>query len=152
MRTSRLRGVDILEHKAPGYQPLIWSDGNWMAALMNGTGTSWSIPAQIEQHPRTDELFVLVAGRAVMVVAGNACKPGKIQQVAMQRQVLYNVRAGTWHITPMTKNAKLVIIERKGTNVNGSILVDLSARQRQAIKISRPVPGRPRMSTIRPAL
>ena len=135
MRPAKLRGVDIVDHKAPGYKPLIWSDGNWMAALMNGTRTSWSMPAQIEQHPRTDELFVLVAGRAVMVVAGNARKPGKIQQVAMRRHVFYNVKAGTWHITPMTKNAKMVIIERKGTNIDGSILVDFSARQRKAITI-----------------
>jgi hypothetical protein len=35
----------------------------------------------------------------------------------------------------MTRDATLVIIERKGTNVNGSVIVPLPEKQRQSIHL-----------------
>jgi hypothetical protein len=135
MAKQSIRGVDIQGHTQPGYKPLIVSDGDWMAALMNGSPTSWAVPEIIEQHPDTDELFVLVSGRAYMIVAGNGKKPGKIRQYPMRRNVLYNVKARTWHINPMTPDATFIIVEKTGTNINGSRVVRLSPVQRRAIRI-----------------
>jgi len=135
MIKNTIPGVEIGEHTGPAYKPLITSGGDWMAALMNGTKDSWSVPNIIEQHPDTDELFVLVSGRAFMIVAGNDSVPGVIVQHEMKRNVLYNVKAGTWHINPMTEDATFVIIEKTGTNVNGSRVVNLTAEQKKAIKI-----------------
>jgi len=135
MKTSKLAGVDAAAHDAPGYKPLLVSDGDWMAAIMNGTKTSWTVPTHIEHHPKTDELFVLVAGRAVMIVAGRGKQPGRVWCAEMKRNVLYNVKAGTWHATPMTRRARFIIIERIGTNETGSFLRPLSAAQRSAIRL-----------------
>jgi len=135
MRTQKIPGVEIAGHTGPGYKPLLESSGDWMAAIMNGSATSWSVPDIIEQHAGTDELFVLVAGRAYMIVAGNGPEPGAIVQQEMQRHVLYNVKAGTWHINPMTQDATFVIIEETGTNIDGSREVNLTAAQRKAIRI-----------------
>jgi hypothetical protein len=118
-------GVEIADHRGPGYRPLLDSDGDWMAAIMNGRKGSWAAPREIEQHPATDELFVLVAGRARLITAGRGRSPGKPRQREMKKFVLYNVKAGTWHATPMTQAAKFIIIERKGTNIDGSRLVPL---------------------------
>lgn len=128
-------GLDVAGYDAPGYKPLLESDGDWMAAIMNGTPTSWSVPDIIEKHPRTDELFVLLAGRAIMVMAGCGEKPGEIHQVEMKPNLLYNVKRGYWHITPMSTEAKVIIIERTGTNIDGSLLVPLSQSQRAAIRL-----------------
>ena len=135
MKALKLAGVDLAAHDAPGYKPLLVSDGDWMAAIMNGTKTSWTVPTLIEHHPKTDELFVLVAGRAMMIVAGRGKEPGRIRCVEMKRNVLYNVKAGTWHATPMTPRARFIIIERTGTNKTGSFTRPLSAAQRSAIRL-----------------
>lgn len=135
MREQDIPGLDVAEHVAEGYRPLLESDGDWMVAIMNGTGESWSVPAIIEKHPKTDELFVLVGGRALMITAGRGERPGPIRQVEMRPNVLYMVRAGTWHITPMTPDARFIIVERTGTDAGGSVRVDLTARQRGAIAI-----------------
>jgi len=132
---NTIPGVEIAAHTGPGYKPLLVSGGDWMAALMNGTKNSWSVPSIIEQHPDTDELFVLVSGRAYMVVAGNGPVPGKIVQREMKLNTLYNVKAGTWHINPMTKDAKFIIIEKTGTNIDGSHVVDLTAEQKKSVRI-----------------
>jgi ureidoglycolate hydrolase len=131
----QLIGVETAAHGGPGYRPLLESDGEWMAALMNGTPTSWVVPTEIEHHPHTDELFVLLAGEALLIVAGNGSAPGEIQQVAMEPFVLYNVKAGTWHATPMKEGARFLIIERTGTNIDGSFLVPLTEAQRAAVKL-----------------
>lgn len=128
-------GVEIARFDEPGYKPLIYSDGDWLAALMNGTQDSWRVPEQIEQHPQTDELFVLVQGRALLIVAGGGPEPVDFHQLEMERNVLYNVKAGIWHATPMTEDARFVIIERKGTECNGSNIVTLSDEQKALIRL-----------------
>ena len=130
-----LPDVDIARHDEPGYKPLLYSDGDWLAALMNGTPDSWRVPDEIEQHPGTDELFVLVSGRALMIVAGNDTEPGDIHQVEMERNVLYNVKAATWHTTPMSEDGRFLIIEKKGTESNGSNIVQLTDEQKAVITI-----------------
>lgn len=135
MAKQTIHGVEIQKHTKPGYKPLIVSDGDWMAAVMNGSSTSWAVPTIIEQHPHTDELFVLVSGRAYMIVAGNGRKPGRIRQYEMQHHVLYNVKAGTWHVNPMTPDAVFLIIEKTGTNIDGSCVVPLTAAQQLGIRI-----------------
>jgi ureidoglycolate hydrolase len=135
MKDQSIAGLEAAGHDGPGYQPLLESDGDWMAAIMNGTPTSWSVPEVIEKHPGTDELFVLVTGRAIMVMAGGGEKPGEIQQVEMEPNVLYNVKRGYWHATLMSADAKIIIVERTGTNIDGSVLVPLSESQRAAIKL-----------------
>ena len=135
MAKQTIRGVAIRGHDRPGYKPLIVSDGDWMAALMNGSPTSWSVPEIIEQHPHTDELFMLVSGRAHMIVAGNGKNPGRIRQYEMRRKVLYNVKAKTWHVNPMTADATFIIVEKTGTNIDGSRVVRLTPAQRRSIRI-----------------
>lgn len=135
MSLKKIPGVDIAGHKLPGYKPLLDSNGDWLAALMNGTKNSWSVPDIIEQHAGTDELFVLVSGKAYMIVAGNGNMPGRIIQHKMVRNVLYNVKAGIWHTTPMSEDATFVIVEKKGTNIGGSRVVKLSDEQKKSITI-----------------
>ena len=136
MKDESIPGLEVVGHDGPGYKPLLESDGDWVAAIMNGTPTSWSVPEMIQKHPGTDELFVLVAGRAIMVVAGAGEKPGEIHQVEMKPNVLYNVKRGYWHATLMSTDAKIVIIERTGTNIDGSVPGPLSESQRAAIKLN----------------
>ena len=135
MKALNLGGIDAAAHDAPGYKPLLVSDGDWMAAIMNGTRTSWRVPTLIEHHPKTDELFVLVAGRAMLVAAGRGKEPGRVRCVEMKRNVLYNVKAGTWHATPMTPRARFIIIERTGTDKTGTFTRPLFAAQRSAIRL-----------------
>ena len=135
MADSELIGVEVAAWDRPGYKPLIRSAGDWMAALMNGTADSWRVPDRLEAHRQTDELFVLVAGKAMLILAGRGETPGAIQQVAMKPNVLYNVKAGTWHASPMSPEATFVIVEKTGTDVGGSVYAPLSEQQQAAIRL-----------------
>ena len=56
-----------------------------MAAIVNGTPDSWRAPEEIEVHPNTDELFVLVTGRACLLMGGGDM--GKTQTWAYRYRV-----------------------------------------------------------------
>jgi len=128
-------GVDIPDCDHAGYKPVLVSDGDWMIAVMNGTEDSWRVPAKLEKHPDTDELFVLVAGRAVMVSGGGGERPGSITCAEMTSNVPYLVRAGTWHATVPTPGARFIIVERTGTNIGGSVAAELTDEQMSQIAL-----------------
>jgi hypothetical protein len=132
MSDAEFGGVEVAEHTGPGFCALIQSGGDWIAAIMNGRPDSWKIPDEIEQHPRTDELFVLVSGRAHLLTAGDGPAPGAIRQTPMRKGMLYNVKAGTWHGSPMSTDARFIIVEGKD---GGSVRVPLTAEQKAAVKI-----------------
>jgi hypothetical protein len=125
-------GVEIVEYNGPSYKPVIQSDADWMAAVMNGWKDSWSMPERIEKHLNSDELFVLLAGTALMITGGSGEEPGKINVLKMKKNLLYNVKKGTWHTTPMKKDGKFLIIERKDTRTRR---VPLTPVQKKAIKL-----------------
>jgi mannose-6-phosphate isomerase-like protein (cupin superfamily) len=131
-----LPGIEVADHGEPGYRPLVRSAGDWMAAMMNGTGESWAVPEQLESHPLTDELFVLLAGRALMVAGGSGESPADVAAVEMEQGRLYNVKAGVWHWTPMTPDAKLLIVEKTGTDADGTTrYAPLTPEQRAAVQL-----------------
>ena len=125
-------GVEIVEYNGPSYKPVIQSDADWMAAVMNSWKGSWSIPERIEKHLNSDELFVLLAGKALMITGGFGDEPGKISVLNMKKNLLYNVKKGTWHTTPMGKGGKFLIIERKDTRTRR---VPLTDAQKKRIKL-----------------
>ena len=125
-------GVVIAEFNGPSYKPVIQSDADWMAAVMNGEKDSWRMPERIEKHLNSDELFVLLAGKALMITGGYGEEPGKINVLRMKKNLLYNVKAGTWHATPMGKDGKFLIIERKDTRTRR---VPLTPTQKKTIKL-----------------
>ena len=125
-------GVEIVEYKGPSYKPVIQSDADWMAAIMNGWKDSWSIPERIEKHLNSDELFVLLAGKALMVTGGFGKEPGRISVLNMKKNLLYNVKKGIWHITLMRKDGKFLIIERKDVKTRR---VPLTDAQKKRIKL-----------------
>ena len=132
------KGVDIAEYDGPGYKALLETDGDWIAALMNGTPDSWAAPALLEKHNLTDELFVLVSGQGCLVLGGDGEQLGELDVLPMKQGTLYNVKRGTWHANPMTPDGKMVIIERnpKGIEKGFTTRVDLTAEQREAIRLS----------------
>lgn len=134
MNTEHPIGVEVGQYEEPGYKPVIRSAGDWMAALLNGSDESWSVPEKLEMHPETDELFALMSGKAHLVTGGCGETPGIVEVTPMEAGVLYNVKAGTWHWTPMTRDATFVIVEKTGTNTDGTTRYEtLSKEQREGI-------------------
>ena len=99
---------EVFSYEEPGYKRGITFE-NWTVALMNCEDRFVNI-TKLERHNLTDEVFVLLCGEATLLIGEEA------EEVAMEKNKLYNVKAGVYHATRMSEDAKLLIVENANTS------------------------------------
>ena len=125
--------LEICEFTGIGYQPLI-DFGAWRVAILNYIDEL--IPAEIarvERHNETDEVFVLLAGQAVLFLG-----EGNPQVVALHPQVMkprkmYNVKRGAWHCVVLSRDASILLVENCDTGAENSDYAPLNADLRKLL-------------------
>ena len=126
--------LEIKQHEGRDYKPLVDFEA-WRVALMNfDKKMSFSGLKPLERHNATDEVFVLLEGTAVLLLAGRDEKPApQLHSVRMQPNTLYNVRKAVWHGLLMSRDCKTLIVENVNTNDSNSETSPISTEQRQSI-------------------
>ncbi len=112
--------VDILKYEKDGYKPLV-DYNDWRVAILNYADFMKKENLKFfERHMETDEVFVLLSGKAYLVHAGNNKFPQKYKAIKMEKNLIYNVKIATWHLTIMSPNSKILIVENRDTNQHNS--------------------------------
>lgn len=110
--------IERYYHDGEGYAPFLIRDG-WQVAQLNYLpGHGLDDMDDVEVHRRTDEAFVLFAGEAVLVAAAVDGVEVAFECVRMTPGVTYNVPAGVWHNIGMSRDARIVIVERSATHLD----------------------------------
>ena len=65
---------------------------------------------RMERHMKTDEAFVLLAGRATLIV-GEA-----MERVEMEPAKIYTMEQGEWHHILVSQDAKVLVVENSDTS------------------------------------
>jgi ureidoglycolate hydrolase len=123
----------ITEFTGIGYKPMI-DFGTWRVAVLRYIDEL--IPDRIEQlerHNQTDEVFVLLAGRAVLFIGDGDVEPTGLTSQVMEPGKLYNVIQKTWHTVVLSLDASILLVENRDTDTDNSDYVFLSAPLRQII-------------------
>lgn len=63
---------------------------------------------EMECHLKTDEVFVLLEGEAVLYTETEA--------IAMERGILYNIPKGEWHHIVVSRDTTVLVIENSNTS------------------------------------
>jgi ureidoglycolate hydrolase len=95
-----------------------------------------SLPEKItymERHMQTDEVFVLLAGRAVLILGRRGTVVEGLQVQLLESGKLYNVRQSTWHTVLLNREATILIVENRNTGVDNTEYCNLTAEQKQEI-------------------
>jgi len=125
--------LEVREHLGDGYQPLIDFE-SWRVAILHWEpGMHPAETSVVERHTHTDEVFVLLIGHAVMIVAGNDGSAGELLGVTMQVGKLYNVKRNAWHAVLLSRGGSILIVENRDTGEANTEFCTLTAAQRQAI-------------------
>ena len=135
MTENPIPGLEIGDHPDPGWKVLIEDGGGWMAAFMNGDAAEWKLPDRIERHSATDELFLLLAGRAILAVAGDGGEPGEVRAVEMAPGRLHNVKNRTWHACAFGPGSRVLIVDAAGTGKANTAKVAITEEQKAAIQL-----------------
>lgn len=104
-------------HEEVGYNPC-FIYGGWQVALLNYSGKQGMDDIEkIDIHFDTDEVFVLLKGKAILI---SATKEGDELSFACERMkpcVVYNIPRMTWHNIALSEDAQVAIIENAGTHL-----------------------------------
>ena len=117
-----------------GYNPYLIQD-NWQVAQLNYVEKhGLDDMDSIEVHKETDEVFILLKGRAVLI-AVNVEKDKSLfyEAVNMQQGVSYNIPKGVWHNIAMDKDTQIIIVEKSNTHINDCTLWYLTDSERKKL-------------------
>jgi len=129
-------GVEVFFWDEQGYKPFVYFN-DWQTAILN-----WEPlfdPQNlgvIEQHKHTDEVFVLLTGKAILFTITPL---GEITTHDMVPGAIYNVKQGVWHNLISTKSAKWIIVESRDTDKTDTSTRQLLETEKEEIKNSFPL-------------
>ena len=113
-------GLDILEHCGTEYCRLV-NNAKWTVASLNWAPRFDDTNViELERHNLTDEVFVLLSGRATLLVGKEA------ERVEMKPLKHYNVRAGIWHNIVVSKDARVLVVENADTSKDNTEYLSLT--------------------------
>jgi mannose-6-phosphate isomerase-like protein (cupin superfamily) len=103
--------MDIITYRGEGYSTVI-KFGSWRTGLIRWAGRFESL-TYFERHNLTDEVFILLEGRAVLYTAD---KDMNAERHEMESGTLYNVRAAEWHAVTLSRDALVMVVENADTS------------------------------------
>lgn len=77
--------------------------------------------SQMKRHNMTDEIFVLLRGRAVMLTYEN----GEFTETVLEAEKAYNVEKGTWHYLGLSDDALAFATENSDTDSSNTDVLDV---------------------------
>ncbi len=103
---------------------LVYDEGEWVIGIKNyKAANDISALRTLERHTLTDESFVLLEGSCTLLVYDK--ERGSLTYSTMEPGSVYTISRGIWHTTVMKPNTKMILIERSGTSMDNSDLLDL---------------------------
>ena len=112
--------IDVKTFEGQGFQPLV-TFGSWrVAALRYLDEIAPDRIDSMERHTATDEVFILVSGKGMLILGGNDTEVTDPQTVEMKIGDVYNVKKNTWHTIILSKNAKVILVENEDTGKDNS--------------------------------
>jgi hypothetical protein len=113
----------------------VFENEKWMVGIKN-----WK-PANdiantncLERHNKTDELFVLLAGKCILLFANEVNGELVIEAEDMQPMKVYNIPSTLWHNTVTQKDTKLILVEDSSTGMENSDILNLNDAQIAKVK------------------
>jgi ureidoglycolate hydrolase len=102
------------------FTPVLSFFGWRIAMLRHSKSTDRYFFHQVERHNQTNEVFILTAGKANLIVCENGDEPGEPYVFEMKLNVAYNILPSVWHHVLMSEDAHIIIFEKADTTRENS--------------------------------
>lgn len=126
--------LEIREYDGEGYQPLI-DFGEWRVAILRYLDDLQ--PDRInsmERHMQTDEVFVPLRGRGMLIIGGTGQRVGEINSQKMEMGKIYNIKREAWHTVLLSRDATILLVENRDTGKHNTEYTALSAKTLEVIQ------------------
>lgn len=102
--------IEQFEFTGEDFKTVMESDG-WKVGFLRYS-QRFSEFKQLERHLKTDEVFVLLEGRAVLYTEDESCE--------MKKCTLYNIPKGVWHHITVSRDATVMVVENRDTSAENT--------------------------------
>lgn len=102
--------IKIFEHFSEGFK-VAAEYGEWKVGMLH-YNERFSRLGEMERHLLTDEVFVLVSGRATLYTDSEA--------VEMEQGSVYTVPAAVWHHIVVSEDASVIVVENRNTSIENT--------------------------------
>ena len=105
----------MLKIEAPtlsGFETVVMNERFKCAFITHSPYYAFGKVDHMKRHNNTDEIFVLLSGRAVMLTM----EDGKISFQELEQGNAYNVQKSTWHYLAVTEDACVFVAEASDTS------------------------------------
>ncbi len=92
-----------------GYAQLFKSNHDWMVAVYNGCPFS----GYLERHTTSDEAFILMKGRAILLVGDDGVNASAVRPVELAPFQAINIKRSVWHGVITSPDARMLIVENQ---------------------------------------
>lgn len=120
---SRIEKYSIKEE---GYHPFLIREGWQVAQLNYDNNQKVENITKLDVHYQTDEVFILLKGKAVLITATIDQDQPKLEMELMRPEVTYNIPQNTWHNIAMQEGSEVIIIEKSNTHLSDFEFFQLS--------------------------
>jgi ureidoglycolate hydrolase len=118
--------LQIKDYDGDGFKPLV-TFSNWRVGILRYLeDISPDNNSTMERHTETDEVFVLMQGRGVLIIGGNGLQVDRISPQTMEPDKVYNIRRNVWHTILLSRDASILIVENYDTGEQNSEFTSLS--------------------------
>ena len=131
---ARMKLIEQYQISDNGYHPFLIRDG-WQVAQLN------YMPEQeigniekLDIHHLTDEVFILLKGKAVLIGAKINGNNVDFEVELMKPIITYNIPVGTWHNIAMSKDCEIIIVEKSNTHEGDFEFFQLSQEKKKEME------------------
>lgn len=104
-----MKEIQVLNSDKNGFDVLHCFDSWQVGMIKYADGLEKASLERLEKHESTDELFVLLKGKASLFVGE------ELKETFMQQGFVYNVPKGLWHTITISKDANVIVFENAHT-------------------------------------
>lgn len=120
--------------KEEGYHPFV-IEKDWQLAKLNYMEAQRIDNIfQLDVHLETDELFIAIAGKAVLIAANIVENKPQFEILPMKVNQIYNIPKGVWHNIAMEEGSEVLIAEKANTHISDFEHFALSNAKKEELK------------------
>ena len=117
-----------------GYHPFLIRE-SWQVAQLNYIEDQHIKNIdKIEVHHNTDEVFVLLKGKSILITVDLINEEPMFKADVMKPYFTYNIPQNVWHNIAMEKGSEVLIIEKSNTHLNDVEYLNLTDKQISKLK------------------
>jgi ureidoglycolate hydrolase len=114
---NTIKLIERLNYTGENYMPVQITD-KWQIAYLNSSPKlQLDSIRKVDIHHLTDEAFVLLTGRAVLIAAEINNDEVSFELIDMEQGVNYNIPKNVWHNITLLENTRVLIIENENTHL-----------------------------------